>query len=972
MADLVFNEAGDALYYDGKAWVPARTATNDKGDKVAFDGKEWRPVAKEPSGRWVARPTTATTTSTPKPTPSVVRLQEPTEGRLPQIAAEGFAEPWQELGSFLGRAVPAGVAALTPGGDSSASVYAQRRAAQNRERATDTPPLQPKSKTEEAVRGGAHGLGELSTIMGPGSAMRVAPGLKAVGDFITSYPLTQLASSVLGGAVGGATDSELAGLATGLGVGVGTPVAGHLLKTVGNIFRKDIPLTMAQQGVRDRIYKALQEKGVDPQKVIRDLQSLGPDVTMADVHPALREIILETAGKRAGKGEAQGAGERVSEFYRKRGDAGDVAATVKAQTDPGGRSSKAAVSAKTTAEAEAARLAGVPDALLPTIVQRATDFFGRRQATRLSRIQGEIDQTLRPRQNIEANLKAMADEKVSLSTTARETFLADILPDAQVAEFNTLLQENKFAKQFYDELINGMRGVKENEAILPMDPGPARKLLAEFDKATAGMNDTMKKAHEQTFLQGADKAAYGTMDGVREATYGTKGLTLNLADRVRQWSRDAANSGYESEAANAAKRRATAEGMKLAQTKLDTILRDNNKEYAEWLEKLARLNQREEAVKLGRKAVSTDRPDQIPLQLALLKDVREDFESGFVSALDGYFKKNAGKTVTGMSKDRNSREAVEHVFGPQAAKQFFDQIETEAGHIVTERAILAPGESPKTIGERARATAQEWGGTPLFDQIERSAAQEAQQKIIAEAADKGSQAFDPGMTKAQLEQYVSTLSSEAKQAFENAMLARMAEDPLNYGKRVMKRKGSDYEKIVSVLGQNRADQLEDAARRRAVFGTTESEFESARKSAAGINEPGAVEKSAGLGVALQQAARNWIGPLAKQIVGAEKFDPMRYPRGRTAAADVMVNATPAEQAAYVQSLLNYKPQGMFESIAQRAVPPVVGGATAAGLPVPRPAAVNPDLLGQGVQSGATTEGVPTQPDWVVNPPNGGN
>lgn len=42
---IAMNEAGEAMSFDGKAWVKAPIAADDKGGKVAFDGKDWVPLA---------------------------------------------------------------------------------------------------------------------------------------------------------------------------------------------------------------------------------------------------------------------------------------------------------------------------------------------------------------------------------------------------------------------------------------------------------------------------------------------------------------------------------------------------------------------------------------------------------------------------------------------------------------------------------------------------------------------------------------------------------------------------------------------------------------------------------------------------------------------------------------------------------------------------------------------------------------
>ena len=45
MSQLVENDNGDVLRWDGKAWAPAQVVENDKGERRAFDGSSWVPVS---------------------------------------------------------------------------------------------------------------------------------------------------------------------------------------------------------------------------------------------------------------------------------------------------------------------------------------------------------------------------------------------------------------------------------------------------------------------------------------------------------------------------------------------------------------------------------------------------------------------------------------------------------------------------------------------------------------------------------------------------------------------------------------------------------------------------------------------------------------------------------------------------------------------------------------------------------------
>lgn len=45
MSNIVENDNGDVLRWDGKAWSPAEVVENDKGERRAFDGQAWVPVS---------------------------------------------------------------------------------------------------------------------------------------------------------------------------------------------------------------------------------------------------------------------------------------------------------------------------------------------------------------------------------------------------------------------------------------------------------------------------------------------------------------------------------------------------------------------------------------------------------------------------------------------------------------------------------------------------------------------------------------------------------------------------------------------------------------------------------------------------------------------------------------------------------------------------------------------------------------
>lgn len=904
-------------------------------------------------GRFPAVPPTERKEA-PPPASKIVSLQEPTDPavRYPTIAAEQFFSPIRATGEFLGRTIPAGITALSPGPETSASTYAARRRAQEETRAMEPPPLVPKGTGERITGVTAEGLGELATLYGAGGLLGKIPGvIGAPGRFFTATPMTDLASTIIGGGVGGATDSPL----LGAGAGVGTALAVPSARGIYNMFKSDIPQPAAEADMRAYIFKQLQDSGEDPQRILSDLARLGPNASLADVSPALMRIVEQFPGRPGTKGQPLSPAETMRTFFEGRADPALVKAAGVTAADPTGRGALIA-GQKVGVEKSVETLQAIPEGLFPRIYGEARKFYGERQAGRLARLEGTIDQNLKPRTNVEQGLDQMALEQKKLNTAARETFLADVLPEDQRAAFKQILAENKYAKSFYDQLISGMRGVKEFEAILPTDPGPARALLAGFDNATAGMNATMRAAYEKMFLQGADRARYGNMEGVRDAATGTQGLTLDLADRVRQWARDATTSGFESDAANAAARRATSKAMEVGRERMDEVLRTNNTEYTNWLGNLSVLKSRQEAVELGREVaggkIPADRVQIIVSEYSNNPAARAAFEDGFVDAYSRQFRtaKELSESTLESSQTPEMQKITGHIFGEDAAQRLSQTVGREASDTVTENAILKSGANTKEIAEKARLVADEWGGTPIFNQIDAAATQQATQKKTLESIDRGRKALDSSFTRGDLQTYVAGLSPADRVMFQDSMLERLSADPMKFGTAMMNRTDDIYEKVAGVLGPDRANALVDAARQRAQFGITERAYASAFGQAVPTSAPGAMGQAAELAVPAFQASRNWIGPLVKAIGEKLNPPPTAYPRGRSVAAEMMTSS-PDAQAEYVRSLLNYRPTGPWAQFAQDVIAPAVKAGGIEGTSPFKPRAPEPDIFAKALMRG---------------------
>lgn len=922
--------------------------------------QEWRQAVGVPepaAGRFPQTPKTSVTVSEPpKAPPRTVELTAKPATPVEAVAQKVYETPFGEAGSFLGRLLPALGAAVTPGGPGFSETYAARRRAQQ-ESAAAAPPA-PEIKTPGARVAGevAGGLAELGAMYGAGGAARKAPGVVGkVGEFVTATPMTDFASTVLGSTVTGLTDKPILGGATGLAVGAGVPTLGHFKKLW---FTKDVDLSTADRLLKQGLAERIRARGEDPERIAQEIERLGPNATVMDASPALRsffeEMIGRPTGTPAGK-QTLSAQTRISDLLNKRLDPEALKGELGAVIDPTGRSVGAAA-AKTAAE-EAAAKAAVPKSAMLAAADKARKFFEGRQAMRPQVIQNEIGANLKPISNVEKQLDTWAATRKELNDQARESFLQNPLSTGQRSEFTALLEGNAPVRAFYEKFINDLRGVKEFAPFLPVDPTEARTVIARFEKATEKMTAEQKKQAEKVFLSEAEKKRYGSMDGVRDEATGTKNLTVDLADRIRQWTNESAKFGYDSTAADAAARRAMAEGQSIARAKLDEILRrggESTKQYNEWLGKLADIRQKEDAVKLGRQIADGEIPaDRVPiLSKDMPPELLEAVKDGFVDAYARSFRQaDPGKVATKAAPNRETLQSMEHLFGKQSSDKMAKVLGEQVGQVEAERSVLAAGATPETVLKRAEGSASEWGGQDYYAKVATAEQVGQTSKAMIESVDEGRKALTEGRPMGDVVNYLNSLQPWQKSAFMDGVTEELKRDPMKYIKAAQERKGDVYDKMVSLFGQDTTDHMTAIANRREVFGATGAKYKTLMETKPTVGEPSLIDEGIDLLVSALQAKVGFVGRGADYLKRAfVRPEPVKFPTVRQTGADLATKSA-QEQADYVRSLLNYKPEGVFAPLAERFLAPAVKGTAIPGVRVFQPTPANPNLLGEELQRG---------------------
>lgn len=226
MADVAYNaQTGEAVRLEGDKWVPAPTAKNDKtGEVMAFDGQSWVKVGGGPPERSTGE--------------RVARGVGFGAQGLTDAAAGLLGMP-VDLANMGLKAIGLGSDKPVGGSGTFRDLFDYTGRAANVVRTGSTDALSksvrgtPETTGERIIYGASRGLGDAAgMLLGAGAVkaatapVMIAPGISAppsvvnrVATALTANPGTQIASGIAGGAVGEATDSPVAGLATALAVG---------------------------------------------------------------------------------------------------------------------------------------------------------------------------------------------------------------------------------------------------------------------------------------------------------------------------------------------------------------------------------------------------------------------------------------------------------------------------------------------------------------------------------------------------------------------------------------------------------------------------------------------------------------------------------------------------------------------------------------------------------------------------------
>lgn len=917
----------------------------------------WRQTigAPAPSGRFPETPKTeAKIAEPPAAKPRSVELVPKAATPVEAVGQKIFESPFGEAGSFLGRLLPALGAAVTPGGPGFKETYASRRRQQEEALASGPPPAEIKTPGARVAGEVAGGLAELGALYGAGGALRRAPGVAGkVGEFVTATPMIDLASTVLGSTVTGAYDNPIMGAVAGAATGVSLPTIKHFATLW---FKPDVSRSQAEKELVRGLSERIRARGEDPERIAKEIEGLGPNATMADVSPALRSFFEDMIGRPAGQKFKTSGQQRIADLLNQRIDPAAMRGELIDVMDPAGRRNVAAAT-KASAEAAAKAAEEAPKSIIEQASARARQFFEGRQSMRGQVVQNEIGANLKPIRNVESQLDTWASTRKELNDQARESFLTNPLNNQQRGAFNELLQGNKPVADFYEKFIEDLRGIKQFEPLLPVDPREARGVIARFNKATEGMTPEQRKQAEKVFLSDAEKKRFGSMDGVRDEATGTKNLSTDLADRIRQWANESAARGFDSNAVDAATRKAMAEGQSIARAQLDTILRrggEETKAYNEWLGRLADIRQKEEAVDLGRKAASGEIPaDRIPLLTRdMPPEVLEAVKDGFVDAYARQFRSKDPSTVAiQAAANQEMRGVMTNLFGKDAADKMFATLGKQVEAIGGERSILARDVKPETVVERARASAPEWGGEDFYKRLEAAQKGGEQAKGLADAVERGRKALSEGQPLGDIVEYTKNLTPEAKAAFVDGFIESVARDPQKYAKAALERKGDVYNKLVTTLGQDVVDSMTEIARRQQAFSKTGRRYENLMEGKPAVTEPGLADEMVDAAVSGLQAKVGFVGRGADYLKRAfVRPDPIKFPTVRQAGTDVLMRS-PQEQAEYVRSLLNYKPEGVFRQLSERVLAPTVKGAAIPGTRVFQPPQYNPNLPAEELQRG---------------------
>jgi hypothetical protein len=651
------------------------------------------------------------------------------------------------------------------------------------------PKVTPTGPAEQfaATAGGALGLP--ATTIGAGLPLRALPYAAPVGQALSSQPFSQIASSILG-AAGEQVGGPLVGGAAGLLAGYLAPGAGR--KLIGLLERPYAGLSAGEKSARKAIEDIAKRANFTKEALVAELEKQGPNATLANI-PEFREQLILTMRKPTETGARAGETilprlEESIETQRKR-----LLQTI----------SRGEVGA-------AARTEGALRREMETtrsgMVDKAKEFFTKRLASRPSRVQQELA-SYGPVVDTEKLKIDMQNMREALNAQARSTFLQK--PVADLTEINDTLRQSGTARDIYNRVINEYRKEGKYAPTLPDDPRPAQAALSLYKQKETQFG---KNIADQWFAQSYPGK---TLAGMQEEALGTKGLTLDLADRVSQWLREAGKKGFEASGVDAALRKGLAPVISDIKKDWDKALRviEKNPEYVQWKGQLANLESLENMVELGAQAASKkSSPDIVRATLTGLSDQQKRaFQLGYSRSLS----QTLGSSPTEFERlagNETARESARLVLGDEAANKFWSFLNKEKADAAID-SRFAEQRDPAKLARLAETYAPEWGGQA------QTATLAANERRLT-AIDRGRKFFSNLETPETLREALSGMSALDRRAFEQGVLEGMMTDPGKYAAEFASRQGPNYQKYATLFGEPAAQTLADEARRFTQFGTT--------------------------------------------------------------------------------------------------------------------------------------------------------
>jgi hypothetical protein len=867
-------------------------ATEEQILRVIAQSPELRDKITDEDVRYIARKHLELTGG-PKPAGEIQR------GRTPEIVAQELVKSGP---GYLSQAMAAARGIVAPTEEEANLPWSERaaRAAERQGQFVQKQlgaPVTPTGPAEElaALTGRAAGLP--ATMMGAGTALRGLPFAAKAGEFLAAAPFSQFASSLLGEAAG-EEYGPVVGVPAGLIAGFLLPGAG---KKTTDLLRRDYKgMSEGEKKAAKAIVSVAQRLGYTRQGLIDALDRMGPNSSLS-LLPGFRQELLAQVPQTTEKGTI--AGEKIVPKLEQTAEAQRARVAQTAQPYP-----------MVPGAVEEARMMQALERAEQDIGRKAQQTLSQREKGRLNRVQQRLS-SYGPVQDTERLKVALQTERQRLYEEARNTFLKQ--PMSDVSGINNILKQSKTARDIYNKVIGKLRKEGEYSPVLPDDPGPARKILDEYNQ--------MKKESGQEAADQWFKWAHAgrSLQDVESEALGTKGLTVDLASRVSQWLNSIKDRNYNASGTDAALNKALAPVVDKIQADWDAVVA-TSPGYAAWNEKLSNLHTLEQAVENGQKAAASGaNPDLVRLQLSgLTPNQKRAFQLGYSRELSQSLGRSK-EAYSSLSNNATARESARLVLGDQAASDFWNFLNTEKEQAKIEAKFA--GKTEKEAAELAKRYAAEWGGAKDVEQITRTQAR-------MDALKRGRGLFTKE-TPDSAAYFLAGATPEERAEFERGVTESLMADPVNIGQRFAAREGNEYKKYAQVFGEDAAQRLADESRRQLQMGEVAG---AGRRALTGTPPyaPTAVETAAGIAEPLSAAAVGLKGYPIHQVfkkaldfIGGTPI--VRDPTARIPFASIVTD--PALSREYLQSLpLPESVAPSAGSIGRKVMPPVTGAAAPGG------------------------------------------